>query len=161
MGSIVLASVLTALTAVAAVFDFKTSRIPNLLIWPGMAAGFVLVLVFHQPLIPRLIGMAVVFFAGMFRIAGLGDIKLWMMTILYAGVLPFLYILLLACCCLFLYCALTDWENFIQIFRGFFMKLFTHVYYLSPQKGYPFAVCMFCGCLLYYGGRGIHVLCFS
>lgn len=76
---------------VAAGIDLKTKKIPNLLICVG-ALTAVCFIVFIEHLgsaeaVIRIVSVIILFFFGMLRLIGLGDIKLWMVITLFIGIL--------------------------------------------------------------------------
>jgi Flp pilus assembly protein protease CpaA len=75
MASQIVSFVPLAVAVAAAVIDFQTRRVPNVLTLPAMAAG----LLVRFPPDPRILWLAVLFFLlWRARVWGGGDAKLWM-----------------------------------------------------------------------------------
>ena len=76
---------LLILLCIVTITDIKDKKIPNVIVFPGMAAGLFLSFTDAKSTLWRLAGMGVIFFIGMLGAAGLGDIKLWMMIVAFIG----------------------------------------------------------------------------
>ena len=90
-------AVLIGLQAVSSIFDIRSYRIPNMVVYPGMLAG--LILTWHG--FPDLWGKLafILLFdvlAVLFPMGGAGDIKLIMMTACFLGPMPAVYAALAA-----------------------------------------------------------------
>ena len=77
--------ILLTLMAITAFTDIKEKKIPNLIVFPGMAVGLFVSFNGWKDTLFKICGMTIIFFIGMLGAAGFGDIKLWMMTIAFIG----------------------------------------------------------------------------
>lgn len=139
----------------ASFWDIKYGKIPNWLNLAAFLIGICFGIFSGKDMIFRVITAVILFFLGMIPIAGMGDIKLWIASVLMIGVMPFLWILLLACIILILYCIVRDRKGSWLIIRGMMFKFLSHNFYLTDQKGYPFAPFFLAGFLLYCIGRAV------
>lgn len=90
-------AVLIGLQLVSSIFDLKSYRIPNMIVYPGMLAG--LALSWHGWAdFGAKLAFILVFdiIAVLFPMGGAGDIKLIMMTACFLGPMPAVYAALIA-----------------------------------------------------------------
>ena len=91
--------------AIASACDIKTRKIPNGLILTGLVTG---VLFSPVGILTKLFGVFFLFFFGMLHLMGMGDIKLWMVILLYLGFANSCFIVATAALLLILYAI---WKN--------------------------------------------------
>ena len=76
---------LFAFLAMASAADIRFRRIPNGLVFPGMAAGFLLTWSGFPDFGWKLLMILFLYFFGMLGLMGMGDLKLWMMEAAFVG----------------------------------------------------------------------------
>ena len=121
--------------AIASACDIKTRKIPNGLILTGLVTG---VLFSPVGILTKLFGVLFLFFFGMLHL-GMGDIKLWMVILLYLGFANSCFIVATAALLLILYAI---WKNpsitkDISVFFQYF--LYTKKIGSIEEDGFPFA----------------------
>ena len=139
---------------ISAITDIKTKKILNIITFPSMLLGILLMVIFKQYSFIgiRLIWMSVFFLLGTTGMVGLGDIKLLMAMTSLRGIEETSMALLLGAVFLAIYCFITETSMMKQIIRETFhyFTLKTEIVRISEKK-YPFAVFVFAGYLTYIG----------
>lgn len=97
---------------IAAIWDYFYRKIPNWLICLGLIIGWL----FSTCSIPeRILSLLALFIIGMFRLMGMGDIKLWMVIALFLGFIDSCYLMGLAALLLILHQFIKNWKNTMNI----------------------------------------------
>lgn len=122
--------------AIASACDIKTRKIPNGLILTGLVTG---VLFSPVGILTKLFGVLFLFFFGMLHLMGMGDIKLWMVILLYLGFANSCFVVATAALLLILYAI---WKKpsitkDISVFFQYF--LYTKKIGSIEEDGFPFA----------------------
>lgn len=127
---------LLLILVIATVSDIRTMTIPNELILVGLITG-----VFFSPVSiwQKLFGVAFLFFFGMLHLMGMGDIKLWMVILVYVGFSNSCFIVALGALLLILYAIWKHPEitKDISIFFQYFF--YTKKIGTIEKEGSPFA----------------------
>ena len=116
--------------AIASACDIKTRKIPNGLILTGLVTG---VLFSPVGILTKLFGVLFLFFFGMLHLMGMGDIKLWMVILLYLGFANSCFIVATAALLLILYAI---WKN-PSITKD--ISVYTKKIGSIEEDGFPFA----------------------
>lgn len=145
---------------IAAVFDWKSRKIPNTLTFGAMILGLLMSASLKEVLW-KVIGLAFLFLLGYLRLMGLGDLKLWMALSTLIGFLPSTYCIGLGALLLIIHGFIEDPKSSMDIVRIMFTELYyTGKFTKLEQKKYAFAPYIFVGLLIYltfvYGKAVIH-----
>lgn len=136
----------------AAYYDSDSFRIPNRITFTAMGIGLVATL-FVSPLIclQRLAAICVLFFFGMFGLMGMGDLKLCMGLVALCGWLDALYIVVIACVLMILWCLIENPYRAISEIKSAFFCILVRTQPSGMGKKYPFSVFLFVGfmCLMF------------
>ena len=146
------------LCLVAAYYDKKTLRIPNTLTFGSLFLGLCLSSSWEEFGF-KILGIVFLFFFGMFRFMGMGDLKLWMALCAILGFLDSAYAIGIGAFLLILHGLLQDPKETLQIIKLTFSQ-FIYIKKVQPfeQKEYAFAPYILCGLillLLFYHGKGV------
>lgn len=151
--------VFIVLTAVAAFWDLRYKKIPNLLVFPGMITG-ICFSVYKGTVLEIVTGSAILFLASFLIFClfgcriGMGDLKLWMMCETFTGLLPSVCIFTLSQILLLLYALFKGKSN--KIWQGF-KHFFLYKYLMDGTENYSLggfllvAACMYVGFSLWRG----------
>lgn len=140
---------LLAVLLLAAITDTKYGKIPNKLVFAGMVIG----LLFSpslSALLFKILGIVFLYFFGMLRLMGFGDIKLWMVIVSFSGFLPSCWIVLIGSLLLIGYVMVKNTKEAdsiirITVWQAVHLRKFTR----PEQTGYPFAPFLFTGAAIY------------
>lgn len=142
-------AVLLIFTYLAARYDRRSRKIPNNLILYGMITGLLLSLSLKEFLL-KLLGILFLYFFGMLRLMGMGDLKLWMVIVCVVQFTDSCIIILVAEIFLILYALSKDTDETVMVIKLSFWQIFTlHKIGRFQQKGYAFAPFIFASALLY------------
>lgn len=120
----------------AALFDIKTRKIPNELFCIGIISGFLL---FPQGMLGKVLGLLFVFGFGYLRLMGMGDIKLWMVIIMFTGFTLSCFIIAGAALLFILYSVCKNPAIVRDIHALFQHFILAHKIGNIDEKGMPFA----------------------
>ena len=140
--------ILAVILFVASVCDWKYHKIPNWLFCIGLLIGFI------SPFsmcsyAEKIISFILLFFVGMLRLMGMGDIKLWTVIAVFIGLKNSLYVLGIAAVLLIFHQLLANGKETMSILI-FSLKdiLLKKKIEFFEQKGYPFAPYIFASYIL-------------
>ena len=137
---------LLILLAVAC-FDIQTHKIPNSICLYSGFLGFLMCDADPKMYATRIVGILFIFFLGMLRMMGLGDIKLWMAATACIGFLPATYGLGLGAFFFAVFSVLHKPQESISIIKDMFISIFKYGRFPKrwEQPEYPFAPFIFTG----------------
>lgn len=131
----------------AAMTDLKTKKIPNFIFVFGMASALLFdLLIFPIPVKKILIKgfcIALIFCFGMFRLLGIGDIKLWMILAAYLGFLKSCIAVGIGLVLFIIIHTIGNRDNQKIMLRAFLQLATEKRIMVSGENGYPLAPCVF------------------
>lgn len=129
------------------IIDKKTSKIPNLLILIGIIMSFIFnFLIDKLSLFENCLRIAIcilVFFVGMLKILGGGDIKLWMVLNLLIGSVESAVSIMIASILIIIFAVCSDKGNMLKVYISMLKvknKDFSVDVDKKTEKGYPLAL---------------------
>lgn len=129
------------IVTISAYFDIKCRRIPNIITFPSMLLGLLLILPFPKELLTRIIWMAVFFAVGSLRLMGMGDVKLCMAVLALRGITEASCMIFLAILFNFAYALVSEPSSTVSVFKDLFDAVFYKTKMVChSEKEYPFAV---------------------
>lgn len=142
-------AVLVIVTFLAAYQDWKHYKIPNELLAIGGAIGFAFSTSLEEVLYKAL-GIIFLYFFGMLRLMGMGDLKLWMVIVSFIRFTDSCIIIALAALFLIFYALIRDTKEARKVIHLSIWEI-THLKKVQAfeQKGYAFAPFVFVTTILY------------
>nr|WP_303183310.1 prepilin peptidase [Lachnoclostridium phocaeense] len=149
MRNIAVFAVLILFTLFAALYDRRSFRIPNQVVFPGMLAGLLL-----SDSLPelglKLLALAALYLFGMTRLMEAGDLKLWMMVSCIIGFTDSCLIILFANLFLILKIYVEKPVETACLLKTVFVQLYSlKRMAIAKEKGYAFAPYVFCVTFVY------------
>lgn len=140
-------SFILIIVLLASIYDHKKKRIPNLLIVIGFLSSIMFDLYFYpissKDIFIKIIGICVLFFFGMLRLMGLGDIKLWMVITAYWGIIISSAIITGASLLLIIHRCLFNEKEKELVYLSVWQIMHYKKLNIIPQREYPFAPYIF------------------
>ena len=131
----------------AGITDKKINKIPNFLILIGFIIGFLFNFFIDKLSLYdnclRLIVCIIIFFVGMLRILGGGDIKLWMVLNILIGSIESAIAIMTASVLIILFAVFSDKNNMLKVYVSLLKaknKDFSVEKGKENEKGYPLAL---------------------
>ena len=151
--------VLIVLTFISAIWDLKYKKIPNMIVFSGMAIGLVFstekgLVLEHLMGLGILFGVSFLVYSLLRHLIGMGDMKLLMMCEAFMGLIPAFYIFMLSQILLLLYVLIKGKRK--QVWSGLKSIAFYRTMPVGSEKyslGIFFlaATCIYLGCVLWKG----------
>ena len=140
---------LIGILGIATFYDLREHRIPNLLVAYGVLFGFLSSQSFID-LFWKTIAFIFLYFFGMLRLMGLGDLKLWIVISSFVGFKDSCWIMVVAAILLILYGWIRNRTETEIIFRHLLISLESHNRpELIDQTAYAFAPFVLAAAVLY------------
>lgn len=140
--------ILFAILISAATADVLTMKIPNIITIPAIFLGLMSVKDYAD-LIFKIIAIVVIAIIGYTRIMGMGDLKLWMATATFIGLLDSIYAIGIASALFIIILLLFDYKATIKTMRIFKNQiLYQQKIKKFDQKAYPFGPFMALGVII-------------
>lgn len=132
----------TILLLLASINDILYYKVPNKITFPAMIIGLLLCgFPFTVKSYYRLTWLFIFFFIGMFRIMGMGDLKLCMAVLCLRGPMETAIMMFVGSVLLFIYCLLSDKEETLDFLKSLLNNFLYHTGVLKLSNNvYPFAL---------------------
>lgn len=141
--------VLVLLLFICSIYDLKERRIPNDILGVGILFGFLSSGSLIE-ILWKIVALLFLFFFGMLRIMGMGDLKLWMFLSTYVGFMDSFVIMVAAAILLILYGWLKNKKETTLIFRHLLISFKTkRKPQVIEQTSYAFAPFILTATLFY------------
>lgn len=128
---------------IASAEDLQTRKIPNILILYGILVSLLFDVCLYpqslQIILLKTMSLILIFFFGMFRLLGLGDIKLWMVITCFLGIIQSSLIICISAVLLILWQFITNRSTRGLIFLFVMQTIQRQKLKLIEQNGYAFA----------------------
>ena len=124
---------------IANIWDLEYHKIPNCLIYIGFTIGFVSpwTMCSYKE---KIFSIILIFFIGMLKLMGMGDIKLWTVMAMYIGLIKSCYVMGLAAFLLILHQLIRNRKETLKILSLTVKEIFfTRKLHFFEQKSYPFS----------------------
>lgn len=139
---------LTLIALICGLYDNKYHKIPNFLAFSGIAYG--LLCCEQKSWTITIITLIVLFFVGILGVAGMGDIKLWMMTVCIVGLRGLVIIILISEILFIMDQFRINRDQAETTIKAMFFDVFSHKrFIIYKQNKYPYGMYFFMGCVLY------------
>ena len=136
-------STLLILVITAAVIDYRSMKIPNMIFFIGMTSfvifDFYLVPLTIEEILYKVFWIVFLFFFGMLHLIGMGDIKLWMVLTAYLGIVKSSLIICFASILLIIVQFVTNKQSRGLIFLLVSQFMTKQKIKIVEQKSYAFA----------------------
>ena len=124
---------------IAAICDIKYKKIPNWLICIGLTIGLISpwTMCSYKE---KIFSIVLIFFVGMWKLMGMGDIKLWTVMAMYIGLIKSCYVMGVAAFLLIFHQLIKNRRETIQVLSLTAKEVFfTKKMHFFEQESYPFS----------------------
>lgn len=140
--------ILVLIAAVCGVYDQKYHKIPNFLTFSGITYGLLCCKQENWKITVTV--LIILFLIGLLGVAGMGDIKLWMMTMCMVGLTGLIVIILVSEVLFIIDQYRTKKEQTKDTIKAMFFDVFTHKrFVVYEQEKTPYGMYFFIGSVMY------------